>query len=82
MKEFMHTGEKPYECKHCGKLCSTSGALRIHEKSTLQRSLLNVNIVARGFVLVRSKGFMKEFTLEKSLINVSSVASVLVKQHT
>ena len=41
---------------------------------------MNVNSVASVLAKQESYGFMKEFTLGKSLMNVNSVASVLAKQ--
>ena len=64
-------------CNECCKCFSKQRNLTIHERvHTGKKS--HVNSVASVLTKQESYRFMKEFTQGKSLMNVNSVASVLV----
>ena len=72
-----HTGEKPFKCKECGRLASTQVLLTIRE-FILERSLINVRIVAKALFNAQVLLAIREFTLERNLINVKNVEKLPV----
>ena len=76
----VHTGEKPHECKEYGKCFSIARNLRTHERVHTGEKPFECKQCDKCFSRKAQLRFMKEFTLEKSLMNVNSVVNVLAKQ--
>ena len=81
MKTFTE-GENPLECKQYGNCFSQARNSMVHESVHTGEKLFECKQCGKCFTLQEARGYIKQFTLVNNLLNVNSVASVLVKQET
>ena len=81
MKTFTE-GENPLECKQYGNCFSQARKSMVHESVPTGEKLFECKQYGKCFTLQEAWGYIKQFTLVNNLLNVNSVASVLVKQET